>query len=605
MYNQIDYFLTTPAGRNELNALIAKYSGPTFNENPEEIDPDGIYKYRYPYTTVIKYGPDTERLYIILAEAKELYLKKTPDQIIADAKELINSASVKDYDDYIAQEIEIYNRVLEGLPELHRNLIELYVKNVSPGGDKTLLMAHKLIEKTFDFDPNKNGEEQRLKMVDDVVNLQYKGISENIRKLKSKSKKNLRDNLQMFLTERSRFFIEITQGTKLNQQYNDAVTVKVGLLLAEILPEKAKLFPGDVARVPMTQAHNLSRLSYKAMSRDDKDRVFLALNKIKHNNVYVLENRPDDEKHDVLIKQNTNGTYTALLLPVFNGNAKTTTMIMKTNDFLSSLTYDQNAIFDGENKKDFLSFNVQDVINLGIWTRKDDAINGLYLAMSYIQNTLIYCWEEEKGKGEKGKIRPRVTKSMLGSIFYQIEIDHKTGDVKVYINNKLPAETIKTYFHYSEQKPLYSYGLKSNAYILFDVIDSIVALPHYRAKVSKNEILEIPLERIRAELMLPDPADTGKPKEKIKDPIIQAVREINNADKINAETYGKNRSYYLYIDDRDDIAFKDWIKGSIAVKFTGDKLKAIKEKKTSYDAIKTQAIKKAQRNKAKSKTSGD
>lgn len=212
--------------------------------------------------------------------------------------------------------------------------------------------------------------------------------------------------------------------------------------------------------------------------------------------------------------------------------------------------------------KPIISFSLQELVNIGMYTNTANARAGFKKQILAVQSLQI------AGEIKKGK---REIKQKGGVLFYQYDIDNNI--VKVWVNENFYIEFLASYYTYL---PRWAFELNNNAFrILLDIYE--------KARIEKKTTFNISLATIRDKLTLPtkeEYADKGKkwkPAQYVKQPITEAIEAIEAAIEANKDNTISISKHYIINDQNLD----EWLNGYITVNLTGDyseKLKLIKEK---------------------------
>ena len=215
-----------------------------------------------------------------------------------------------------------------------------------------------------------------------------------------------------------------------------------------------------------------------------------------------------------------------------------------------------------QNFKPIISFSLQELVNIGMYTNTTNARAGFKKQILAVQSLQI------AGGFKKGK---REIRQKGGVLFYNHDIDNNI--VKVWVNENFDVEFLASYYTYL---PRWAFELSNNAFELLLFI-------YEKARIERKTNFNISLATIRDKLTLPtkeEYADKGKkwkPGQYVKQPITEAIEAIEAAIEANNDNSILISKHYII----NDLNLEEWLNGYIEITLTGDyseKLKLIKEK---------------------------
>lgn len=251
---------------------------------------------------------------------------------------------------------------------------------------------------------------------------------------------------------------------------------------------------------------------------------------------------------------------------------------------LSLIKANEQAIFDGELGRDYISFPLQELVDNGFYSRIQSARKGFKDGMDALTSLKV------KGRIQKSK---RITSSIeaLEVLFTGANI--KNGQCTVYMNPRISWSFIAQYFTIL---PKYYFALSNRS---SDLLYYIFFLARQNVKeIETRGYFTISFKAIHAKLLLPSPVGNTRPQQTIKDPIEDAIAEIENN---HAAYYGDQELELLPVYD-DGASVKEFLdngylevrlKGSFAENFIAisrETEKKIAEREKSNARITEKAI---------------
>lgn len=184
------------------------------------------------------------------------------------------------------------------------------------------------------------------------------------------------------------------------------------------------------------------------------------------------------------------------------------------------------------NKQKFspvISFSLQELVDRGMYSSLDNARRGLKSALDTLQNIKF------RGTIKKGK-KNEISQAEAGVLFYHYKI--KNNFVEVSVNENFNIEFIASYYALF---PQYAYSLtNSNAFDLCEYI--FMRARQNTAAIKRDNKFNISFKRIRELLALPTQEEIEakgskwKPKQYVIDPILTAIKDIQEAAKASNNT---------------------------------------------------------------------
>lgn len=184
------------------------------------------------------------------------------------------------------------------------------------------------------------------------------------------------------------------------------------------------------------------------------------------------------------------------------------------------------------NKQKFspvISFSLQELVDRGMYSSQDNARRGLKSALDTLQNIKF------RGTIKKGK-KKEISQTEAGVLFYHYKI--KNNFVEVSVNENFNIEFIASYYALF---PQFAYSLtNSNAFDLCEYI--FMRARQNTGVIKRNNSFNISFRRIRELLALPTQDEIEakggkwKPKQYVIDPILAAIRDIQEAAKASKHT---------------------------------------------------------------------
>jgi len=219
---------------------------------------------------------------------------------------------------------------------------------------------------------------------------------------------------------------------------------------------------------------------------------------------------------------------------------------------LSLIKANEQAIFDGQLTKDYISFPLQELIDIGFYKTPQSARTGFKAGMDALTSLKI------KGHIQQTKKR--------GSSIDALEVlftgaNIKNGQCTVYFNPRISWSFIAQYFTIL---PRYYFKLPNRASDLLYYI-FFLARQHTR-DIEERGYFTIGFRAIQHRLQLPSEIDNGNPYRTIKQPIEEAIEELETEHSL---LYG-NTEFSLLPVYEETASIKDYLdNGYLRVGLTG------------------------------------
>lgn len=219
---------------------------------------------------------------------------------------------------------------------------------------------------------------------------------------------------------------------------------------------------------------------------------------------------------------------------------------------LSLIKANEQAIFDGQLTKDYISFPLQELIDIGFYKTPQSARTGFKAGMDALTSLKI------KGHIQQTKKRGS-TIDALEVLFTGANI--KNGQCTVYFNPRISWSFIAQYFTIL---PRYYFKLSNRASDLLYYI-FFLARQHTR-DIEERGYFTIGFRAIQHRLQLPSEINNGNPYRTIKQPIEEAIEELEREHSLR---YG-NTEFSLLPVYEETASIKDYLdNGYLRVGLTG------------------------------------
>jgi hypothetical protein len=219
---------------------------------------------------------------------------------------------------------------------------------------------------------------------------------------------------------------------------------------------------------------------------------------------------------------------------------------------LSLIKANEQAIFDGQLTKDYISFPLQELIDIGFYKTPQSARTGFKAGMDALTSLKI------KGHIQQTKKR--------GSSIDALEVlftgaNIKNGQCTVYFNPRISWSFIAQYFTIL---PRYYFKLPNRASDLLYYI-FFLARQHTR-DIEERGYFTIGFRAIQHRLQLPSEIGNTRPQQTIKQPIEDAIEELETE---HSNLYGNTEFSLLPVYD-EAASIKDYLdNGYLRVSLTG------------------------------------
>lgn len=268
---------------------------------------------------------------------------------------------------------------------------------------------------------------------------------------------------------------------------------------------------------------------------------------INHNTTYVVLEEGKRRQVSVI---NTKATVTIELADIdkMTGSNKPAKKLF----VLSLIKANEQAIFDGQLTRDYISFPLQELIDIGFYKTPQSARTGFKAGMDALTSLKI------KGNIQQTKKR--------GSSIDALEVlftgaNIKNGQCTVYFNPRISWSFIAQYFTIL---PRYYFKLSNRA---SDLLYYIFFLARQNTRdIEKRSYFNISFRAIQHRLQLPSEAGTKNPQRDIKDPIDEVIEELETE---HSNLYGNTEFSLLPVYD-EAASIKDYLdNGYLRVSLTG------------------------------------
>lgn len=171
-----------------------------------------------------------------------------------------------------------------------------------------------------------------------------------------------------------------------------------------------------------------------------------------------------------------------------------------------------------QNFDDVITFNLEELIERGIYTNKRAAYKGVDRALDKLMKRKI------KGVTRHGRKEVSIDKEI---IFTGTKITFNTCTVRC---NGYVLQYLSRYYM---KRPTWIYELKRNAFILADYIYDQARQKQNQIKIAKEGTFNISLKQIAKILGCPDLKETRRKKQLIFEPILNSIMEVEGEKDIN------------------------------------------------------------------------
>lgn len=220
---------------------------------------------------------------------------------------------------------------------------------------------------------------------------------------------------------------------------------------------------------------------------------------------------------------------------------------------LALIKANEQAIFDGKLTQDYISFPLKELVDTGFYSAPRSAREGFKAGMDILTSLKI------KGKIEDAKNKTRCVEA-LEVLFTGAQIIK--GQCIVYFNPRISWDFIVQYFTIL---PTYYFKLPNRA---SDLLYYIFYLARQNTKdIAERGYFTIGFRAIQHRLQLPSETGNTRPKQTIKDPIDEALEEIETEHHLR---YGNTEFQLLPVYD-ENASIKEFLdNGYLQVTLKGD-----------------------------------
>lgn len=204
---------------------------------------------------------------------------------------------------------------------------------------------------------------------------------------------------------------------------------------------------------------------------------------------------------------------------------------------LTLIKVNEQALHNGELTRNYITFPLKDLINIGLYKTPQSARQGFKKAADALQSLKIkgtlkkYTKKSKKGKEKVDSI------DVSSVLFPTITILKGQGQCIIYLNELINWKFLAQYF---TLLPIYYFGLSNRA---SDLLYYIFYLARQNTKdIETRGYFTISFRSIQAKLNLPSETGNREPQKTIKQPIEEAIEEIESAHS----TYYNNTDFSLY-----------------------------------------------------------
>ena len=217
----------------------------------------------------------------------------------------------------------------------------------------------------------------------------------------------------------------------------------------------------------------------------------------------------------------------------------------------------EQVYHEGQLTRDYITFSVHELINLGIYKTYQSAMNGFTNAMEILTRIRVYG----KLRLNKGSV---VISPRLAVLFPTI--DPERGSLKVYLNRQVDEINWQFIFQAFSTLPNYYYELSPRA---SELLYYIFFIARQQTKgIKERGYFSIGMRAIQQAIHLPDEEETKNPKRDIKDEIENAVNEIEETHRIHYE--GDEDLLFLSLEYQDEWDIKRFLdEGYLQVNLSG------------------------------------
>lgn len=215
-----------------------------------------------------------------------------------------------------------------------------------------------------------------------------------------------------------------------------------------------------------------------------------------------------------------------------------------------------------QNKNERIYFNLSDLVERGVYKTEHSAYKGVKLFFDKLMSIQV-GGTQWAGYG-KNKKEIRATKKQI-----LIEYDVHEGSASFFEMKREIIDFLCMYYNFF---PKWIYSLPNKAYALADHIYYIAS--QRKKEITKDGTFKISFDNIRQVLGLPDPRETQKHSEKIINPILKAIDDIEISQNVNTTM----RMYLLPKYDENYRNAIDFLTGSLEITIDDETKKYISQR---------------------------
>lgn len=252
--------------------------------------------------------------------------------------------------------------------------------------------------------------------------------------------------------------------------------------------------------------------------------------RINNNTTYKVQ-QSGKKRLISLANQNGTGEVTAELADIEKATGSNISAKMLFT--LSMIKANEQAIFNGELTKDYISFPLQELVDIGLYKTIRSARTGFNNGADLLTSIKI------KGKIKKSK-KAEVEIETLEVLFTGARI--QKGQCYIFLNHRIKWSFFTQYFTIL---PRYYFSLSNRAsdlllYIFYLARQSVKAIEERANQNGGKGYFTISFRALQQKLQLPSEKGLNNPRRDIKDAIENAISEIEEA---HIETYGSGGFY--------------------------------------------------------------
>lgn len=219
---------------------------------------------------------------------------------------------------------------------------------------------------------------------------------------------------------------------------------------------------------------------------------------------------------------------------------------------LSLIKANEQAIYNSQLTKDYISFPLQELIDIGFYKTPQSARKGFTSGINVLTSIKL------KGQIEITKNSKSIIET-LEVLFTGAKI--VKGQCTIYLNPRINWNFIAQYFTIL---PLYYFRLSNRA---SDLLYYIFYLARQNTKsIEENGYFNISFRAIQHRLQLPSEINNTNPYRTIKQPIEESIEELENTHFM----FFNNNEFNMLIIADDNVSIKEYLdNGYLKINFTG------------------------------------